>query len=340
MRWKIAVVLAITIGCLAWVLARMDLQTAGMDLAGFQWHVIAYVFAVFTATLLARTLRFSALLDAPVGFVDMLSVVAVSFLAINVVPLRMGELVRPYLLLEANKVPFGTSMAALFLERLLDLFALLMLLFAVSWFVDIPGEGLVVEGIDLLTAGQRMAGTGFGVGMVGVLVLSIGGPPVVDGIAGIVRRFHPGLADVFQNLAGKFVEGFRSLARRPFAAAQAVFHTAIIWVGTLFAVAAYMDGFDRLDWDWSLVLFNWAMTMTGMVAIPTPGFFGGFEMASQGSLELFGVDPSLAGTFALSIHLTMFAFTILSGLVFTLFKGWSLVAVVQASRQEAPAEVG
>jgi uncharacterized membrane protein YbhN (UPF0104 family) len=66
-----------------------------------------------------------------------------------------------------------------------------------------------------------------------------------------------------------------------------------------------------------------------MTAVPTPGFFGSFEAACTGALVLWGVEADLARTFALVLHLTQFAFTIVIGSLALVSEGLGMRALVR-----------
>ena len=104
---------------------------------------------------------------------------SIGFLAINVIPLRMGELVRPYLLAEKEEIPFGEAMVAIVLERWLDMIMLLIMLFGLGWFIDLP-NGVVVQGIDILTVGQKTLGTMVLLGFFGLAGLIAFGEPLLQ----------------------------------------------------------------------------------------------------------------------------------------------------------------
>src|SRR5690606_38546588 len=152
---------------------------------------------------------------------------------------------------------------------------------------------------------------------VGVAGVAVGGRRAVGWLERQVGRASPALAGRVAQLAGRFVDGLRALARAPLRGIGAALCTAIIWIFTVLAVAATMRGFG-MTLGLGEAAFNWAATLTGMVLLPTPGFLGAFEAASVGSLALLGIGPDLARTFALVMHLEMFAFTVASGGLFLL----------------------
>ncbi len=179
MRFKIAVVLLITLLCLGWVVSGIDPEQLQVSLAGARWGWLLPMVGIYVCAHALRSLRLGLLLGDEVSFVGLFSITSIGFLAINVVPLRLGEFVRPYLLLQAHQIPFGQSLAAILVERLLDMTMLLGMLLLVGWVVDLPVDGVVVAGIDVVSAGQRFAGTLSAVGFAGVLALLLAGPRVV-----------------------------------------------------------------------------------------------------------------------------------------------------------------
>ena len=66
------------------------------------------------------------------------------------------------------------------------------------------------------------------------------------------------------------------------------------------------------------------VVLTGMTAVPTPGFFGIYELACVAALKLWFVDPTLSRTFAIVLHLGQFIFILLLGGVFLFLEGLSL----------------
>lgn len=331
MRLKIGIVLVITAACLVAVLWGLDLSEAMSALRSARWGFLLPMCALYLSAHLLRAWRMGLLLGVPVPFKRRFIIVSIGFLAINVVPLRLGELVRPYLLAEREGVPFGRALAAIFLERLLDMSMLLLMLLGLTLVVDLPAGGVVVQGVDVVAAGQRLAGMMVALGSVGGLVVVTVGEPAIR----LIERLP--LGDKVGGLARRFREGFLTLLSRPLDAALCFGISVAIWGLTIGAVGTVMTGFDGIPVGLGPAWSTWTITLSGMTAVPTPGFFGGFEAFCSAALWLWGVDPDLARTFALVLHLGQFAFTVAIGGAALAIEGLGLSALVRTAPPPASA---
>ena len=121
MKKKVTILLVITAVFLLWVLWDVDTHEAQQAIRGSNPFWIAMMFVGYLLSHLLRSLRLWILLNYAAPYMRVFSINTVGFLAINVMPMRLGEAVRPYLLMEREGVPFGQGLAAIFMERLLDM---------------------------------------------------------------------------------------------------------------------------------------------------------------------------------------------------------------------------
>ena len=331
MNWKIAAVFAVTVACLVWVLWGIDLEKVGASLAAFSWWMLLPMVGCYLAAHLLRAWRLALLLDARPGAYRIVSVNSIGFLAINVMPLRLGELVRPYLFLEQDGVPLGASLAAVFLERILDFMALLGMLLLVGTVVTIPAGGVMVLGVDVVVAGQHLATAVVAAGLLFSALLLIAGAPVIRTLERWERGRWP-LARRLIGLMRAFRSGFVQLARTPGRAALVLLLSGLVWAITIGGVWMVLlgSGLEGLDYGSALVI--WALTLATMAVAPTPGFFGAYEAACSGALRLLGVATVPAVTLSVVLHLGMFAFIVGTGAVFLVAEGLSLGEIMRRSR--------
>ena len=324
------------IGVLLLTLLSMFFAFRGIDfsemLTGIQNANLWYFGVVclgYLCTHAIRTLRLWLLIGHRGTYGSIFSINTIGFLAINVVPLRMGELVRPYLLVEKENIPFGEAMVAIVLERWLDMIMLLIMLFGLSWFIDLP-NGVVVEGIDILAAGQRILGTMVMIGFIGLLGLIAFGEsllhPLKDHNSPVIAK---GTSFILS-----LREGAHRLFVNPLLALQAFVISCAVWGSTMIAIWFGLLGFPDFPNSIGVVWSVWTITLTGMVVAPTPGFIGVYELFCSTALWLWGVDKVAGTAFALTLHASQLLFTITIGSIFVLKEGVNLRSLVSDSRTE------
>jgi uncharacterized protein (TIRG00374 family) len=331
MRWKLAATLLLTLAFLFWFLWGMDVDAFAVSISGLSWPLLLLSTAGYLSVALLRVWRMNALLERPVPFWTLFHIGNIGFLAINSMPLRLGELVRPYLLLERCGVPFGSGTAAVLTERLLDMLMLLALLMLLGFGLVLPTETMMVGDIDVLSAGLRAVGTLAGCTFLGLGAVLLMGEPVTR-LARAVLRPMPLLRDRVPSFLDSFRTNIRTLARSPRKLATAVLMTAGIWASTLVAVRITLAAFPELPQGWAPAYAGYISAITGMTVAPTPGFFGSFELFAAAALRPWGADPDAARAFAVVYHLAIFVFTIGLGLISLLWEGMSLRQLVQASQ--------
>ncbi len=319
---KLAAILLLTVLGLGAVLWGVDLTVVRQSLSAFDLRSFVVAWICYWLTQCFRCWRLQALLARPVPFWRAMSITSLGFLAINVIPFRVGELVRPTLLTDEG-VPFGEGMAAIFMERLADILMLLAFLLSIGWAVDLPAGGIVVQGTDIVQAGQRLFGVSVAVGA-GVLVLL-----TVLGERGLKYTDRLPAATVIR----RFVEGVRAFVLRPLRMLQVMALTAAIWVVTLLAVWATLAALPGLPTNPGAVVFVWTLTLTGLAAVPTPGFFGGFEALCVAALAVLGADGDRSRTFAVLLHLGQFAFTVTLGSIYLVKEGMTLTDLREKARR-------
>jgi uncharacterized protein (TIRG00374 family) len=325
-------VLVGTAALLVLVLWDLDPDAAWAALASANPAWALPTFAAYTLAHVIRGFRLRALVGVPVSSARLFSINAIGYLAINVVPFRLGEMVRPYLLAREDGVPFGRGVAAVFVERLFDTAALLAMLTAATLLVDLPPSGFVVAGIDVLHVGQRSAAAIVVVGSVAAVAFVVAGEalltrvealPLGPRVGTFVRRFH---------------EGVHDLLREPLSFLWLAFLTAAIWGGVVTGVWCSLRAFEGVAHTFGAGMFTWTATLATTAAIPTPGFFGSYELGCAGSLLALGADLDVARTVAVAVHLLMFGYTVIVGVIFVVLEGLSFRTIVTESQAAPGAE--
>ena len=245
MKWKIGAVLVVTGLCLAWVLHGIEWPELLGALEQADLLMVLPVFGVYLLNHCIRSVRLRLLLNRPdIPFREMFSITTVGFLAINVVPLRLGEFVRPYLLKERQQVDFGQSLAAIVVERLVDLVCLMVLLLMVGLFVDIPETGLIIQGVDVVRVGQQVFGVSIAAGLVFLVALVAIGEPVIRLVVRLIPV--PAVAEKIGGFLGSFHTGLVGLLKRPVHGALILLMSAAMWTGIVGSTWLVLFAFEGL----------------------------------------------------------------------------------------------
>jgi uncharacterized protein (TIRG00374 family) len=132
----------------------------------------------------------------------------------------------------------------------------------------------------------------------------------------VSRRFLPvRIADHVVRLSDGIVAGLAVL-KSPSRFAGVVFWSLVLWLTNALSFAICFRAFG-IDVPLESALLLQGIIGFGVAVPSTPSFFGIFEAATLLTLQLYGVDSSLAVSYALTYHLTTF-------LPITLLGLWSL----------------
>lgn len=314
---QLLLVLALGAGALWLALRKANVDDFLAALRDVNLGIFAAGFFCFFFLHILRSVRWGGLVQAlkpEVGFRSYLSICSVGFMLINILPFRLGEFARPYLLFEREEVPFGSGMATVLVERVLDVMALGVIFLGVLVFADLPGYSIEVVGgeapFDLVRAARTgilgvLVPVGFAVAL--LLVLGDRGVRMVEGVR---DRVPQGLfrlpLDLSVRFLGTFLVALRSLGsvRR---ALPVVLWTVALWflnvLSIYFTVKAFAFGAGIGFWGAATIL---VVICLALIAPAPPGFAGVFEFACTVALGLFAVGPSEAAAFAVLLHGSQF----------------------------------
>lgn len=272
--------------------------------------VFATLFAIFI-----RAYRWSVMLKPirEVGVGKTYSATIIGFMANNILPMRLGELVRAYSLGKSAGVSKSSAFATIVVERAFDLLAILLFLglalLRYSFAPWVALTGYVALGICVLLflvmallRWKREATLRLFVSLTGFLPSALGAK-----LQGYMQRF---------------LDGLEILARGH----------RLVWVTVLslatwlaMGVGFYVTGMALdlgLPPDASIVL---VVVCALAVMLPSgPGFVGTFEMGARYGLMLFGVDENVAISYALFYHAVTYVSVTLLGLYYLWRENFSL----------------
>lgn len=296
------------------------------------WWIIPGVMVYFVG-LWARAWRWHYALRhlKPVPVARLYPLVCIGYFGNNVYPLRAGEFIRSYVLRQQEQIPFTSSLATVFIERIFDGLVMLLFVFLALPFAPLPAEfrSLVI----FLTVAFLAATV--------VFIWMAVQPQRIAGFYGwFAQRLLPDRIRVpLDTIFARFMEGLGSLSSGY--DVLMIFGTSIvIWLMETVKYWFVMHGFDFH------VGFIVLMLMNGIVNIATtlpaaPGHVGTFDGPGIEILRSFGVSKEVATGYTLTLHAALWLPVTLVGAWYFWRKqlSWSDFSAAQQAAEASDGEV-
>ena len=289
--------------------------TASLSAADYRYVVPITLVSIYS--LYVRCLRWRLLLERAAGrrvsMEALFSATAIGFMSNLVLPLRIGEVVRPYLLSHKTRVPLSTTLATAVLERVLDMAALVVLLLVVI---------ASSEASEALKQISIYAGVFAGVGFAFVFFAHRHKETVLPFLDRIWRRAPGVLGDRLVRLEHEFFDGVGSIAD------ARVLLVLLGWSVFLWLVIALTFYLGTIALGIRVGFLGGGVAVATVVALAValpsaPGFVGVFQVGCTTALAMYGVGRSQALAFSLFAHATVYISQLPIGLVYLLREGLS-----------------
>jgi len=251
--------------------------------------------AVIATQVILRSVRWRLLLPAPrhgggIGVKRIVPVLLVGYLGNAVLPARLGEPIRAYLVARREELDAAEAFGSVVLERVVDTATLAVVAFVAAVVVNAPGWIVQATAIAAL----------IGSAVTGALVV-IGPRPLVRLTRGLVAHL-PGAAraePVLRRL-DDFARGIERPCRSG-AVVVAAIVSAACWMldATTFWLVARSIGAPV---DPAAALLIAAVTVLGTALPSAPGYVGTFELAAATTAQALGVSAAPALALAVLAH--------------------------------------
>ena len=303
-RWQQHVFgLLVTTICLVVIIRQVDVASVLEALATFQW---AFLLPALLALALGYTLRIVrwAMMLRAAGATAAWHRCAAPFLGSialnNVLPLRLGDVVRALVFPAALGVTRTLATGSLVVERLVDLMTLLAAL---------------AIGLALLGPAMELPAW---LGSTGLSLAAAGGLALVTGLlfSGPLARWlrartASGGAQRLAGLAADLLAAFAAMLR-PSVLLKLLAASALVWIGEAGLFLFMLKGFGLGAGPAEAIVVMAVATLATLVP-SSPGYVGPFHLAAYTAVSLLGGDAAMAASFALLAHLALWLPTTLAG---------------------------
>ncbi|HMZ80851.1 MAG TPA: lysylphosphatidylglycerol synthase transmembrane domain-containing protein [Acidobacteriota bacterium] len=303
-----------------WAGIALSLFFTYLALRGISWSQTWYFlkrtqpFELFLALVLMwagffwRALRWKRLIDTGqhISYKDCFRVITIGYMANNVLPARIGEIARAYLLSHRNGVTKSFALGTIVTERLGDVVMLVLFISATLLVVPLPALG---KEVAIGSAVIALAATVF----VMTLVFWHESMPILLGKP-MKLVLSEKRADYLLDKVDRFIGGI-SCGRSVKVLALVGVDSFGIWFSALLMTWAVAHA-CHIQVGLTEILFTMCVVNLGVMLPSAPGYVGTYQYLCITALGFFGVDNELALAFSIVCHIVWYLPLTLLGLIF------------------------
>jgi uncharacterized protein (TIRG00374 family) len=315
-QWRFWIGILISLVCLVLVLWNIDYREVldALGRANYAWLIPAMV--PFAGTIASKVLRWQLLFPgdhARIRREKLLSALMISYALNTILPARLGELARAYVIGESENVSKSLAFSTIVVEKVLDVLTLLLFLVLLLPFVTLPSW--------IQQSAMVLAPVFLGL-FVALLALAYQRTRTLALLHSVVGRF-PGmgaerlLASLDSALSGFDVLGSLQTNLVLWGWSIAVWATSGLFM--LLVMFAF-----HIDAPPTAAFLLLCVTSLGMTVPSSPGYIGVYHWLVVSTLQIFGVERELALSFAFAIHAITFVPLTLLGIFYMMRENYSL----------------
>lgn len=321
--------LSLSGAAVAWVATRVDLNGLGQAFGRLDWRWLPVLVLTYLSSFLIRGVRWQLMLRPikSLGWTTATANVIVGFMANNLLPARLGEVVRAYILGRWEGVSKVSVLSSVLVERIFDGLALLVIFTSTAYLGSFaPEHELLISRVGTLAAVLFLGA------MAGVLLARIR-PNWLLGLLKIFVFWAP--QEVKDKIFGLCDRGLHAVAflRLDWTLPVFLLLSMAVWLveGVVFLLALPAMS---LTANPVLAYFTLGLVSFGILLPSAPGYVGVFQGCCLIAFAAFAIPEEIALSYGLIVHASQFIPTTLIGLIYLGFKGLSLKAIWRESQRQ------
>jgi uncharacterized protein (TIRG00374 family) len=291
-----------------------------IDLIYFVLTIVCLFVSIFFRALLWKNLlRFKK----KVSLLHAFEAIIIGYMGNNVLPFRMGELVRAYAMSKKEGLSKSLSLASIVLERILDVLSLLIFFAALFLSVQLA-DWLVMSGAVVLA---------FLILMVVLVYLAAADAWRFSSLlTKLLRHFPATISHQAERITQSFIQGL-ALIKNGAQVIEVIFLSLMVWSvwagGIYFCLKAF-----HLELPLTAPLLLVVVINMGVMIPSSPGFIGVFQYLCVVSLSFFAVPKETALGFSVLLHAIQYVPMTLLGWIFLTRMHLSLSRSLQAELEK------
>jgi uncharacterized protein (TIRG00374 family) len=271
-----------------------------------------------------------------VGYSSLFSSTMIGFMANNVLPVRLGELVRAYSLGAKENISKSAAFATIVMERVFDGFSLLFILWLTLLFFPFSRSSEKVG--ELVRKGANLALLANLLLFLILILLELKPDPILNFIKRLLRLLPGKLSEKAEVILDRFSSGVRVFKDLP-RMSWILLWSLILWAGIGISNYLVFLAFGlHPPIQASLILM--VIVTLGVIIPSSPGYVGTVHFFTVIGLSLFGYGKDISVPFSIVLHASQYIPVTLLGLVYLKFEHFSLKAAEKDSKAIMANEIG
>ncbi|MBW2104797.1 MAG: flippase-like domain-containing protein [Deltaproteobacteria bacterium] len=322
MKWKFWLGLLISVAFLYIAFHNVDLSLLYLSIKSTNILFFIPIVLLTFSFYFIRALRWFHLLEPikKIGLFSLFSSTVIGFAANCVLPARLGELIRANYIGSMENISKSSSLATIIIERLFDVFTILLMVLFVILFNDFPSEW------ESISKGLKTGGFFLLVLFIASIFLLIGLKKKTQIFLNIFGRFLFFLPHKIRNRIVDMLKGFSNglvLVKGPSQLLAVIFYSLTLWCLSAFQV--YILCFSMgLSLPFLAPFFILILLCLSVTLPSAPGYIGTFHLACQYGLIFYGSSKEKALSIAILLHAAGFIPIVTLGLLLLLLHHISL----------------
>ncbi len=274
-----------------------------------EYVLIASVIMIFELFLRALRWRYLLYPQKKTGITNLFSATAISYMANNILPLRIGEVVRAYVIKKSENVSGSGALATIVVERVIDVVSILVLMAIVVFFQPIP-QVVKTTGYFILAFSV--------VFFTGAFFIRRNSVAAISFLKKVFFFLPEKLSDKIFGFLESFIQGLSGLKSASHYIIVFLM-SVILWLFygvmtyLMFIAFGYVEQYN--------ITFIAAITINVFLAIGVsvpsgPAFIGPYHYACQQGMILYSISNDEAVAFAVVLHAVTFLPITFVGLYF------------------------
>lgn len=287
-----------------------------MHLAPLIPALFLYIFAYYAK---AVRWKFLVLSIKDVPHTRLFSPMMIGFMS-NMLPARVGELIRAYLLGKRENIPFSSSFATIVLERLFDMVSILAMFGSLLLFQPdlMSSKGPLGDPATF----EKMKLFGWSSLLIVILLVLLSyllihkKKLVISWLKFLCRPFPETTKSKILEFTYSFADGLMVL-KDVKTTCIIILLSGVVWSFSVVAYYPFYYAFNIGYLPFSSLIILFVTICLFITIFPTPGFVGSFQAACMLVLhDLFGVPEATAASYGITTWAFSMGFTLVIGLFF------------------------